>query len=688
LGLVDSSGGAEVSGRVAIRPGLRVRWEARALKVVGVEAGAVRLRDERGESLILSLTALFDDPSFEILDAEPRSPAQPGDLTGIVPKRVRERARERLAHLLEAETGYRSGHPEDAAPEEPRPDYDPDLTTRTDRYANKAREIDSGVSTLERWWAGIREEGISALVDKRFLSERSTEPRVDPRLAHVLDDLLAEWSKGSTRRLKTVRTQLVARVRCLDGEPVPLPSDSTLDRLIKARDGAWGVLKPASQRDGRHRQPETPYQHLSADYPGQWVLLDHTPMDCYALDHRTGHPQRVFAGAAFDVFSRSVAGRRFTVGEPNAVDACLLLLDMLRPRAHKSSWPASARWNYVGVPERVLAPIKERWNVENPAGKPVLRPEQVVADGAWIFRSRALLLACRRLESTLQIARPLSPTDKAQLERFWRTYQELLQHLPGYLGSNTAQRGANAESDAFYFVQELEDVFDTYVACEYHRRPHEGLQLPGQPQVRLSPNEMYEEGIARAGFVSVPASPTIWFELLPTEWRPVHHYGVDIDRVRYDGEALEPLREQRSRYGGKANGHWPFRKNPADLSRIYFYSEEERSWKTVHWLSEEATDRPFGEMTLMLAKRTLRDRGARGVGPRQLADAIIEVIESEHEYRHRLSTKERGTWRRELANAERARVETPDPGGPSSDGVHEAPRPEEQEAVEVWATVD
>ena len=44
-----------------------------------------------------------------------------------------ERARIRMAHVLEAETGYRSGSPFWAEPGEPRPEYDPQRTTLTQR---------------------------------------------------------------------------------------------------------------------------------------------------------------------------------------------------------------------------------------------------------------------------------------------------------------------------------------------------------------------------------------------------------------------------------------------------------------------------------------------------------------------------------------------------------------------------
>ncbi|OEJ28895.1 hypothetical protein AS594_35215 [Streptomyces agglomeratus] len=65
-----------------------------------------------------------------------RQPKTLADLT----EDQRERARLRAAHVLEAETGFREGHPARALPGEPRPAYDPDCTTLTQRRHAKVAE--------------------------------------------------------------------------------------------------------------------------------------------------------------------------------------------------------------------------------------------------------------------------------------------------------------------------------------------------------------------------------------------------------------------------------------------------------------------------------------------------------------------------------------------------------------------
>lgn len=58
-----------------------------------------------------------------------------------LPEGERERLRLRLEHLLEVETGFRSGSRYWARPDEPRAAYDPATTTLTERRRAKAVEL-------------------------------------------------------------------------------------------------------------------------------------------------------------------------------------------------------------------------------------------------------------------------------------------------------------------------------------------------------------------------------------------------------------------------------------------------------------------------------------------------------------------------------------------------------------------
>ena len=148
--------------------------------------------------------------------------------------------------------------------------------------------------------------------------------------------------------------------------------------------------------------------------------------------------------------------------------------------------------------------------------------------------------ACARLGISVQPARVYQATDKAPLERWFRTLgEQLLAALPGYKGPDVYRRGKNPEQQAFYFLDELEQIIRHWTADCYHRQPHAGLCVPEVPGLELSPLEMFGHGIARAGTCrSRPRRPRA--RLPQVEWRTIQHYGVEIGGLRYDGPALTP----------------------------------------------------------------------------------------------------------------------------------------------------
>lgn len=100
---------------------------------------------------------------------------QEAGLGDLAPGR-RELAELRQAHLLEVATGFRSGSSLHPRPGEPKPEYDPDATTLTQRRHAKAAELAAldpeqarllgldhvGYRTLIRWETGGAEPGWSA----------------------------------------------------------------------------------------------------------------------------------------------------------------------------------------------------------------------------------------------------------------------------------------------------------------------------------------------------------------------------------------------------------------------------------------------------------------------------------------------------------------------------------------------
>ena len=110
-------------------------------------------------------------------------------------------------------------------------------------------------------------------------------------------------------------------------------------------------------------------------------------------------------------------------------------------------------------------------------GRPLLpsvAAETIVFDHGKVYLSNHIKSVCEKFGISLQPARPYTPTDKP-VERWFRTLGEgLLAALPGYKGTGCSQPGVEAEQEAFFFLDELEQIIREWTGL-YHRSRHRGL---------------------------------------------------------------------------------------------------------------------------------------------------------------------------------------------------------------------
>ncbi len=256
------------------------------------------------------------------------------------------------------------------------------------------------------------------------------------------------------------------------------------------------------------------------------------------------------------------------------------------------------------------------------AGLAGVAAETIVVDHGKIYLSDHLLSVCQRLGISVQPARPLTPTDKAALERFFRTLGEgLLAALPGYKGPDVYSRGADPEGCAWFFTDELEQVIREWIAI-YHQRPHAGLADPGVPGLKFSPAEMLAHGMARAGRLKVPAHPGMVFDFLPVAWRTIQHYGVEVGGLRYNGPALTRYRNRTSPFTGVHAGRWPIRYDTDDVSRAYFQDPADNTWHELAWEHAQQIGVPFSAEALAYARRLVLAEGRHVDERRALAELL------------------------------------------------------------------
>ncbi|HUY44207.1 MAG TPA: hypothetical protein VMV92_00555 [Streptosporangiaceae bacterium] len=433
-------------------------WEVAELAPPGVLlAAAGELRRVSISHLLAAAGTRLGEEEIPALESELR-------LAGLDDTKLAG-LRERVAHVREACTGYRSGCADVALPGEPRPEYAPG-TGKLQRYRAKAAELGVGVRSVRRWAADLDRYGPAGLADARRVRQQAPEGGADDRWLEMARVVLAEHTDASTPTRDMILARIEARLEAEHGPgAVPVPGRTrarALLREISRGTSAFGGAKARREIAGR---PAPPYGRLRATRPGEYLLLDTSRLDVFAMDPVTLRWVQAELTIAMDLYDRCVTGLRLTPVSTKAIDAAAVLFESVRPLPEPAAGWADIRPPYHGLPGQVVVDAARLAGEDGSPLLPSVAAETIVVDHGKIYLSEHLMSACARLGISVQPARVYQATDKAALERFFRTLREqLLAALPGYKGPDVYRRGKDPERQAFYFLHELEQIIRQWTA--------------------------------------------------------------------------------------------------------------------------------------------------------------------------------------------------------------------------------
>ena len=446
------------------------------------------------------------------------------------------------------------------------------------RYEEAAVKLAISARSARRRASRYAERGLAGLADSRLFqpSRRAVAPEWDQTCREVLDS----FTNRSNPTMRTVLRRTNALY--LERHPgAPIPSQTVAYERLRELDKGRYTFGAAKQRRSVAERPQGVLGRLRADRPGQFVVLDTTPLDVFAMEPVTGRWINTELTVAMDLYSRCILGLVLRPISTTAQDVAAVMFQVVTPQTWGPPSSEEVPAPYVGVPEFLLA--QETGAL----------PDTIVVDHGKVYLSQRTRAVCHRLGINIQPTIPHKPTDKPTIERFFRTLRhQLLEHLAAYKGPDIYSRGKSIEDQAFYYVPELEAILREWVGI-YHHTPHQGLCDPLLPKVELSPAEMFARGMATAGLLRLPASDDLRMEFLDVAWRSLQHYGVEIDGRRYDGPGLNLHRGARSPYGGAHAGKWPIMIDRDDVRTIYFQDPDTRTWHDLEWEHAPGLDAPL-----------------------------------------------------------------------------------------------
>jgi len=604
----------------------------------------------------------------------------------------------RLAHLLEAETGYRSGDPSVALPGEPHPEYDPAIVPSVvQRRKNKAAEIAQAiraldpeaarragiaglsVRSLERMAAAWnRTHSLAALVDRRRL-----RPSTGPRLA-ASDSAESEEDLAALKELVRDLVFQVEEDFGPDGSKVSvqtrhrrmlfLGAEAGLSRQdLPGRETYRLIRKRWFAGDGgrakyRRSSAALPDQMVSAKptRPGQIVMLDTSDWDALIRDGLFGDPTTAKLTLAVDVYTRSIVGFRFTLTSDKSIDVAMVLRDVMMPMPMRPGWGADAEWPYPGVPASVLAE-GVGYTV---AGKPFFQIETATTDHGSVYANHHARVLAETTGINLLPARKARGRDKAVVERMFGTIRQLLiEHLPGWRGIDVHDRGADPQGEASMTLDEAHEYLAWFVVNVWQRRElgeHKPWFAPTGPH---SPNSLFAVSMAQGGWTWSPPDPNVYYVLLESKRVTVTAKGVKVGGLWYrdaaEADGLGVLRDPAAHDGSPAarGRAVVVKRDPRDCRQVYFQDPGDGEWHELRWsgLPSEGEFPAFSDVTAAAVLTAAADQGIRPRSQDELLPLFYERWRGADQTAS--SRKQRA---REVAQAQAAADDRADAATPAS----------------------
>ncbi|NKS52465.1 helix-turn-helix domain-containing protein [Rhodococcus hoagii] len=299
---------------------------------------------------------------------------------------------DKVGHVREVLTGYRSGLCENPQPGEPSPMYSPGVTLSA-RCESKAGQLGVSVRTVRRWLDAYRRDGPAGLIDRRCTALRPVLDTLDQRWIDMCRAVCDELRYEATHTKKYVLFEVESRLRAEYGTGVvDLPAKTTAyDALNEITRGTNMFHGSAKGRREIAERPEGLYGHLRATRLGEYVILDTTRLDVYAMDRLTHEWVNTELTAAMDVYGRIICGLRLAPLSTKSADVASVLFEVVCPRSADDP----TQLPFIGLPESLLVPTG------GPEGNAVRTATVCRGSGTVLHRSRlAVPPLCRRQANT------------------------------------------------------------------------------------------------------------------------------------------------------------------------------------------------------------------------------------------------------------------------------------------------
>lgn len=485
----------------------------------------------------------------------------------------------------------------------------------------RSKEINVSIRSLYRWIKQYQSaSSIAGLVEKKRGWKEGGS-----RLTKEQDDVIQRAIKAFylTKQRASLEQTYREVFRICSMEKVDKPSKKAI-RLRIDQISEYEQLKRRGQLElARKKFKPTPHSFPNADYPLSVIQIDHTPVDLMLVDneHRKsiGRP---YLTLAIDVYSRMITGYYLSLDPPSATSVAMCVARSILPKESLllEHGIEGTEWQVYGYPQKI--------HVDNGAD----------------FRSNTLARSCEVHGINLEFRPVARPQFGGHIERLIGTFMKEVHGLSGTTFSNIKEKdNYDSEKEATLTLDEFEVWLLTFITKVYHKRIHTTLQRSPTEQWSLG---IYGDGESiGTGLPSIPEdSKTVLLDFMPSYERTIQHFGVTIDSLRYYDPCLNIFINSTNKDGSKKN--FLFRRDPRDISKIWFYDPSLHQYFTVPFANQQLPNMSLWEYKQI--RKQIADKGNEYINEHQIYEALTEMRDLAKNSSEKTKSARRQVERREI----------------------------------------
>jgi putative transposase len=605
-------------------PGSPVVYDGRRFKLVEIhDLKTVVIADESG--------ATHTIPAAQLLVPKPDR-GRVGDLAALDPAQVRQAWEGMKAMRVLSET--------------------PNSKRSTADVDKVAQMLERSRSTVYRWLDRYETQAsLSALMRKRRNDVgRSRLPEeIEAVISHQI-----ETHYLTLNRRSIASTAEEVRKEC-KSKGLREPDESTVRDRIHRLDPR--LVEERRYGDKRAAEKFDPLRGSfpNADYPLSVVQMDHTPVDVIIVDDTWRKPiGRPYLTLAIDVRTKMVVGFYISLDHPGALSTGLCMLQAILP---KEQFLAELNLSHMHWP---------CWG----------KMRTIHTDNAKEFRGTMLGWAAKE-HGIIAERRPRGqPRYGGHVERSFRTFMAKVHELPGTTFSSVHDKvDYDSEGKAVMTLHGLVKWFTLYLLGYYHQKPHKGNN-------EIPPIKVWQDLL----LVGTPDQPPMGLpapvddpeqlrlDFLPYFERTIQEYGIQNWGLTWYSDALRRFIHAKDKDKPNAKKKFICRYDPRDLSRLWVYDDQHRTYIEVPFA--DLTRPPVSLWEVKEAKRMARAESRTATNEELIFRTIDEMRkvvseEAEATKKARRQQQRQKGWEsaRKAKPASAPAPASPPPAAPDEDDV-------------------